>query len=436
MRIDKLTVQNFRGFKERTFEFRPGFNLLVGENGSGKTSVLEALSIAIGVWPYCIRHTHMNDLSLFFGHDVLKDNVRVQIDEVGGEMEERSQFPNSIKAEGLILGHSFLWEVKKRNELGCDLDFAGIEELALGTRMSVSKFEKIALPLLAYYGTERLWPEPRMNGGPEEYEKKPHPFKAYEDCLNARCNPRDLVRWLGRQEWIKFQEKETPAFPVVRQAILGCLEGGKNISFKAKEERVLIEIEGQGWRWFGNLSDGQRNMVAMVGDIARKAAVLNSHLNDAILTETSGVVLIDELDLHLHPKWQRRVIEDLRRTFPKIQFIATTHSPFLIQTVRQGELIALDDRPLGDYENRGLEEVTVKAMGVTDPNITPRYAEMLDVAKQYYRMLEEAQGANQERLRALKAQLDSMIAPYADNPAYQAFLEMHRTAAFREGGAR
>jgi predicted ATP-binding protein involved in virulence len=85
-------------------------------------------------------------------------------------------------------------------------------------------------------------------------------------------------------------------------------------------------------------------------DIARRAAILNPHLGGDASSKTKGVILIDELDLHLHPKWQRRIIEDLRRVFPNVQFICTTHSPFLIQSLRSSEeLIMLDGEPLSAY---------------------------------------------------------------------------------------
>ncbi|MGH9765374.1 MAG: AAA family ATPase, partial [Blastocatellia bacterium] len=120
---------------------------------------------------------------------------------------------------------------------------------------------------------------------------------------------------------------------------------------------VIVEIESQGKQPFNNLSDGQRSMLALVGDIAQKAVTLNPHLGPNALEETPGAVLIDELDLHLHPKWQRRIVEDLRRTFPKIQFVATTHSPFLIQSLRSGEeLIMLDGQPTAQLANKSLED--------------------------------------------------------------------------------
>lgn len=92
---------------------------------------------------------------------------------------------------------------------------------------------------------------------------------------------------------------------------------------------------------FKHMSDGQRCMIGLIGDMVRRAVLLNPQLGDEILEKTAGVVLIDELDLHLHPTWQRRIIEDLRNTFPKVQFICTTHSPQLIGQAKADEIILL-----------------------------------------------------------------------------------------------
>jgi predicted ATP-binding protein involved in virulence len=90
------------------------------------------------------------------------------------------------------------------------------------------------------------------------------------------------------------------------------------------------------------LSDGQKAILTIVGDIARRAALLNPHLDNPA-AETPGVVVIDEIDLHLHPRWQRRIMEDLRRVFPKIQFIATTHSPIIISAAKDAKVILLEE---------------------------------------------------------------------------------------------
>ena len=98
----------------------------------------------------------------------------------------------------------------------------------------------------------------------------------------------------------------------------------------------------------------------------------------------AGVVLIDELELQLHPKWQREVVEKLRATFSNIQFITTTHSPFIIQTAREGEVIKLDGDLVVEPAGRTLEEVARLVMDVTNTERSPRYQQMLDAAHRYF----------------------------------------------------
>jgi len=123
-------------------------------------------------------------------------------------------------------------------------------------------------------------------------------------------------------------------------------------------------MEGQGDQLFSNLSDGQRIMLTLIGDLVRRIVMLNPHLGEQALLETPGVVLIDELDLHLHPKWQRRVIHDLKKTFPRVQFVATTHSPQLIGEAGPEEIRILEnggvfrpERSFGVDSSEILEEV-------------------------------------------------------------------------------
>jgi len=217
----------------------------------------------------------------------------------------------------------------------------------------------------------------------------------------------------------------------VKAALQQAIEGCRRVEYHLRLG-LLVDIDGQPRLPFGMLSDGQRNMLALVGDLAIKAAQLNPHLGVNALLQTPGVVLIDELDLHLHPRWQQHIVEDLRRLFPEVQFIATTHSPFIIQTLRAGELISLDTQPILETGYLGVEEIARGLMDVPRPEVSPRYQEMVAVAKNYLTHLEEAKQTPPEKLAAFKMQLAESIAPYADNPAYQAFLEMKRVAALGE----
>jgi len=130
----------------------------------------------------------------------------------------------------------------------------------------------------------------------------------------------------------------------------------------------------------------------------------------------------------LHPKWQLRVVEDLRSLFPNVQFIATSHSPFIIQTMREGEVIDLDDKVIPSLANKGIEAIAEDVMGVEDPEVSPRYREMVEIAKTYLDDVDEAVRSPIENHELFLEKMAQRLAPYADNPAFQAFLEMERVA--------
>lgn len=161
-------------------------------------------------------------------------------------------------------------------------------------------------------------------------------------------------------------------------------------------------------------------MIAMVGDLAFKAAQLNPHLGADVLNQTPGIVLIDELDLHLHPRWQRHVVEDLRRMFPEVQFIATTHSPFVVQSLRDGELQPLDAQSIPETGNLSLEEIS-RLMGVKDPEVSRRYREMVGKAKDYLVTLEAAAQSPDEKLADFEKQLAAALPHLLTTPPSRRF---------------
>jgi predicted ATP-binding protein involved in virulence len=210
------------------------------------------------------------------------------------------------------------------------------------------------------------------------------------------------------------------------------MEDWQSISYDIAEDTLLATCADTRILPFRMLSDGVRNMLAMVADIAKRTAVLNPHLGAEAAKQTPGIVLIDEIDLHLHPKWQRRVIEDLKRTFPEIQFFATTHSPFMIQSLREGELIDLNSPnhlPKAEYKGRSIEDITENVMDLDLPQQSERWKKMVKAAEEYYQVLEEAKNASSEEVEQLKEKLDVLTMPYRDDAAYQAFLNMERIAA-------
>ncbi len=480
MRINKLTVKNFKGFEEQTFEFpqdasqggNGSFHLIIGQNGKGKTSALDALAVAAGSW--------LLGVPGYEDRPIADEDIRLEVLDFEDTSRIEKRFPVEVVAEGVVVGESISWARECEAE-GTSAANAGSIK-ALAEKLVGNIQGNLSLPLISYYGTGRLWQEPmkeelskesdnevvvRLERIRREQELKDSIAKitaqkltkddtvrklveaffmnlvapkhskiesdyakdfasrlaGYRYSIDPRCSPRDLLNWLKFEQQLAVQEnRESTQFITVKEAIKQSIEGCNKVEYHLRLG-LLLNIEGQPRLPFSALSDGQRNMIAMIGDIAYKAAQLNPHLGKEVLQKTPGIVLIDELDLHLHPKWQRHVIEDLRRLFPEIQFIATTHSPFIIQTARDGELIKLDGELTIEPGGKSLEEIARLIMDVTDTERSPRYQEKLDVARAYMALVAESKTADPARRDEIQRELIAKLAPFSDNPAYTALLE-------------
>lgn len=438
MRIDEIRIQNFKHFKDQSFRFHPNFNLVIGVNGSGKTALLNALSVAMGAFVYGVfddpERRRMID----------ENEVRVVANKTGNMWRFDQILPCVIEAQGEVFGRPGTWNrpYSQAYTTVHSSQFNFKQEL-ISAINAVEQGIWATLPVLAFYGCDRLWRQsealiPDIQAATLQISR----LDAFQDCFHTGANDQVFSDWIVSKTIERLASNhqsngtttnQPDELAIVNKAISDCLENAKEVRYDPAQKMVVVEFEERDPVPFRNLSDGQRVLLAMVGDIARRATILNPHLGKKVLLETPGVVLVDELDLHLHPKWQRRVIEDLRRTFPKIQFICTTHSPFLIQSLRsEEELIQLDGENSIDPFNKGIEAITAGIMGVSNPEVSPRYFEMLEAAKAYLAELDEAANSPKERLEAYKEQLASRIAPFADNPAFQAVLEMERLAKLGE----
>ncbi|MCX6620778.1 MAG: AAA family ATPase [Acidobacteria bacterium] len=361
MRIDHLSIRNFNGFESREFSFHPRFNLLVGDNATGKTSVLDALAVSAGGWFLGIPGFEK-------GPGIRPEEVRVVAHPHADSFTFEKQFVSRIECRGVVMGNSLRWGRELRREGGrtTSLDAKAISDVASDAEQRVRAGEPITLPLICAYGTERLWFEKghhaRNSGAASGL---PSRLDGYRDCFQFTIQETALLGWFRDQATASLPRKaDTIAASLVKAAIVRCVEGAKAVYYDGRYKDLVVLMEPYSPQLFKNLSDGQRIMLTLVGDLARRAAILNPQLGDAALRDTPGIVLVDELDLHLHPKWQRRVIHDLKTTFPSLQFIATTHSPQLIGEALPEEVRLLDDgqattppRSFGIDSSRVLEEV-------------------------------------------------------------------------------
>ena len=148
---------------------------------------------------------------------------------------------------------------------------------------------------------------------------------------------------------------------------------------------------------------------------------MNPYLKENALEQTPGIVIIDELDLSLHPSWQKRIVRLLVEIFPKIQFICASHSPFIIQSLKEGQLISLDGKIEDSYSGQSIEDIAEDIMGIENPQYSDEKQEMFELAETYFSQLNKAE--NKSDLEPIREKLDYLTARFGDNPAYYAFLK-------------
>ncbi len=213
------------------------------------------------------------------------------------------------------------------------------------------------------------------------------------------------------------------------------IEGGLSMSYSHSRQDIIFTIKNKKTgiieiKPFKQLSDGYRSMISLVADIAFRSWSISPL---AITNQRQeGIVLIDEIDLHLHPNWQKHIIADLKRVFPKIQFIITTHSPFIVQGLRASELINLDGiSPNGEPENHSLEE-NAMLMGVKNEK-SKKFDEKASIAEAYLKMVEKGkENISEESRKKIMQDLDDMLIKFSDDPVFVAKLKIKKIAAFGE----
>ncbi|MDX1934145.1 MAG: AAA family ATPase [Capsulimonadales bacterium] len=437
MQIDQLTVRNFRCFDKKEVALRPGFNVLIGDNGSGKTAILEA--IGVGLIPLIRRLAP--DSPENNGHSSkTRDNNDVRIVTSGSPEQPTLEyaFPSAAGLLFTLMGHSFrMGQIQMSLKDIIVNDGELVDQVRIIVRQ-ISTETPPVLPVIAYFTSRRRWQSAWDSRSPFDQEALEREVSGpttrldcYRTALAAETNERKVLQWLMRFDIAARQRNElNRTMEAAKQAMLSCLEGFHQLRFDAIEWNLLAENTSGNILPTRMLSDGQRNILSLVADIAFRCVTLNPELREEATKETPGVVLIDELDLHLHPKWQRRIVDDLRRTFPKIQFIVTTHSPLIIQSLRPGELIDLGpevtDSP-EEYVGKSPEDILENVMEVAMPQRSQRSQEMIAAAEQYYSLLRQA--SNHPDLPALRTELDRLMEPYEDNEAFIAALRLERAAS-------
>ena len=354
MKLKKVKIINYRCFKEAEIDFDEHTTLIVGKNGAGKTAILDAVAVAIS--------TFLLGIDVGVSRSISKDDARYEFHDLDGTVDPQHQFPVNIESIGDILdNYNVKWVRSLNSESGNTTvkEARELTNISKGVQNRIMTGDKsLNLPLISYYGTGRLYAQKKEKKNIKSLTE----FKrqvGYVDCMAAESNEKLMLNWFQIQTLKSLQEQQRTGkvekpllLKTVESAICKCFErisGSKNadIVFDLDTHRLVLNFEsGDGSLQkfaMDEMSDGYKNTLSMIGDIAYRMAVLNPMLGDKVLEETSGVVMIDEIDLHLHPQWQQTIISDLNTIFPKIQFIVSSHAPAVINSVAKEQIRILDN---------------------------------------------------------------------------------------------
>lgn len=355
MYLESIKLHNFRCFSDLEVDFNKQLNVIVGSNGAGKSAILEAASIAAG--------TFTSALDGISNYGIRRSDARYQYYEMGGTVDSQAQFPVSISAKGKMneSNNEISWTRSLNSSKGRG-GFAGARQL---TDIALKYQERLRngdtsliLPVISYYGTGRLWAQHR--------EKKFNTFEkntrtnGYIDSLDGAASDKLIMKWFEKMTVEQYRNSMTTSFRAVCNAIEKCfslITGHKKVevqyNFDINDIDIIYEDNNQKMVKIPiyQLSDGYRCTISLITDIAYRMALLNPQLGENVISKTNGIVLIDEIDLHLHPIWQQRIINDLMTIFPEVQFIVSTHAPAVINSIKSEYLLVLNNHKVYKASN-------------------------------------------------------------------------------------
>ena len=360
MKIENITISNFKGIEFKELNFNPKFTVLVGNNGSGKSSILDAISISLG--------TILMRTQASFGINGRKTRPLMK-----NEIRKIMVSPDNIEYSDVELSGQFQYQERVLNwrrsqkKTSKSLSYGDAKKLIdLGVHFTEQIEKDIDLPLIVYHSTARLAGE---IFGKTSYEKIGSRFDGYYACLDPRSIKQKFMSWFKTFEdsALKFN-KDKSLYTAYIETLKLIVTEWHDIKFHWGLDDMVGKISNGTWLPLSNLSDGYRSIIRLTSDIAYRAIKLNPHLGINAVKETKGIVLIDEIDMHLHPVWQQKIITDLKNAFPNIQFIVTTHSPFIVQSLNSNEVINLDGNSIDQHPNSMTIEQNALFMGVESNN--------------------------------------------------------------------
>lgn len=359
MKVLNLKLLNFRGIQDLSVDFTQRTTAFVGVNGVGKSTVLDALAIALSQLTWRLN-----------GHPLKARPIAVD------DIKNGSDFAR-IEVTVEVNGKPVTWAIvtnRKKGPYTDPLRKSNLDDLNAAAKVIEAAWEHVEserqesyrLPLSVFYDVNRVVLDVPLR----VREKLVHnPYEVYQDALDhGGADFKRFFIWFRNFEDVENElRNDNPSFrdaglEAARNAI-STFTGFAGVRVRRKPKMRMTVTKGNNELNVLQLSDGERNMLALVGDMARRLSVLNPGLSNP--NEGSGLVLIDEVDLHLHPGWQREVVSKLEKTFPNCQFFISTHSPQVVgelhpesvMRLRDGRFLGHASRSIGLSSGEILEEL-------------------------------------------------------------------------------
>ncbi|TAL93942.1 MAG: DUF2813 domain-containing protein [Rhodanobacter sp.] len=449
MKLKKLTIANFRGFEQIDLEFSDDVTVIAGVNGVGKSGVLRALTSALSVAlpkftvsnesPLGLSDSDVQlgkpglSVSVMFGLDAAKVNVDLT----------RSAPLAADKVESLLKRRDDLRfatrETKKGSKEALDIndeirlieiqldqasDIAAVRILpddaaTDGDELAASLKEGSSQPFAVFYTTSRLLSRlppvlPRT--------KRIDAAAAYDKSLNQlEVSLNDFANWYRVVESEATVTKDR-LFQQLEQAIQTFLPEVCGLALHDGRPPQFSVTKGGQRLFLEQLSDGERGLLAIVFDLTRRLAIANPS-SDSPISEGMAVVLIDEVELHLHPSWQRRVLRLLQKTFTRCQFIVSTHSPQVIGQVRPEKLLLLHHEESGRVVTTSASQSFGMDSGWILQNIMGVTARDYDTEQRLSAIYQGIDNGKLEEARSLAEKLRAEIGDFPDLQSAIALLD-------------
>lgn len=430
MNIRHIELHNIQQFESLTMPIAPtpkhpgNVTVLIGDNGAGKTVLLTALEIALSWFIARLRREQGNgrsipEQSIATGAHSASIEIQVDIDQIGST-QPAIDIPDTV----------YQWKLAKtrRGHTHTHMsNLSGVSQIAEYYRSALTADDAASLPLVVLYSVERM-----VLDIPLKIRKK-HRFlqiDGYDNALNQGVDFRRFFEWFREREdienetgisqsvldslqkylghnnsdlWQALVQAQASSrdrqLMAVRQAISHFMPGFSNLKVRRKPLHMSIDKQGERLN-VAQLSQGEKSLMALVGDIARRLAMMNPALENPL--QGQGIVLIDEIDMHLHPRWQRNIVHRLTTTFPQCQFILTTHSPLVISDSKDILVYTLQEGELKEITTQYGQDVNSVLLAAMDTDI--RHVE---VEKQLTKLFDAIQTADFERANTLITQLES-----------------------------